>query len=177
MLELILGILGSGTIGSIIGVAGGLLNRKVDLQAKQLDIADRANSRAHELQVMDKEREYMLAEAGKKVEVASIEADAKIEEAGYAAMGASYGFAAPTPADGLVYKVSAAVRPVLTVVLVAFSGYVFYQVNTALKTLGVAPSADELIAVWKLCIEWTLFQTGVCVGWWFAMRPGKPFKS
>jgi hypothetical protein len=173
MLEIILGIFSSSGVGSIVGLVGGYFNRKLDLQAKEMDIADKANERAHEINKLNAEKEYMLQEAAAKLQVATVEGDAKVEAAGYDAMAASYGFAATTSADGVVDKFSKIVRPLLTLFLFFFSIYVFYRINELVNQLGAPPDPQQVVKIWMQTIEWVLFQTGVCVGWWFAMRPGR----
>ncbi|HEY6020325.1 MAG TPA: hypothetical protein VIY48_10590 [Candidatus Paceibacterota bacterium] len=180
MLSAVLAILGSGSFGSVVGLIGGLLNRKVDLESKKLDLQDKADERAHELKKMDSERTTMQAEYNMRLQVADkenegkqIDADKETEVAGYGAMTASYDFAKPTPADGWVDKASKVIRPLLTIASVLFTGYVYVTINDMMSKLGVAPEPAKVVEIWILLIQWVLFQTGVIVGWWFAMRPGK----
>lgn len=174
MLSIILGILGSGGFGSIVGLVGGFFNRKLDLKAKELDLADKKDEREFNLKYIEKEAQLKL-EVSKEENVGkSIDASKEIEVAGYAAMADSYSFAAPTSADGWIDKFSKAVRPVLTLAFFAFSAVIFYKVNLIVSELEAPISPVEALALWKTTIEWVLFQAGVCIGWWFAMRPGKP---
>lgn len=176
MLSAILGILGSGGFGSMVGLAGGYFNRKLDLEAKKVD-------HNYELAVRDKDREYMVAEYGQRLLVADKEnlgkqivAEGEVEVAGYAAMAKSYDFAVPTSADGWVDKASKVVRPVLTLAFFLFTCLIFWKVSVAVQQLSQPLPPDKLLELWIMVIQWVLFQAGVCIGWWFAMRPGKPFK-
>ena len=172
MLSIILGIFGSGGFGSIVGLVGGYMNRKLDLEGKKIDLEDHAAQRAHDLLKQEADRKYMESEYAQKIQVAGIEADAAVEVAGYGAMEKSYGFAAPTSADGWVDKVSKLVRPFITLALLLGTTIIFWQVQQLVDKTAVATPA-EIIALYKEVIEWIIFQAGVTIGWWFAMRPGK----
>lgn len=180
MLETILGIFGSGGFGSIVGLVGGFMNRKLDLEVKKLELSAKAAEREHDLARMDKEKDFMLAEMGQKNRIADkelegekVKADAEVEVAGYGALAESYKFAAPTPADGLVDKASKAVRPLLTLLFFVFTCIIFWQVQQLVDALQVAPTPEQVLKIYVTLIEWALFQAGVCIGWWFAMRPGR----
>lgn len=182
MLSIILGVLGSGGFGSIVGLVGGYMNRRLDMQAKALEIQDKVNERAHDLLRMDKEREYMSAEFAARVQVAAkenegkqITADAAIEVAGYSAMGDSYSFAATTSADGWVDKASKAVRPLVTLLFLVFTAVIFWQVQKLINALETPLTPEQAVNLYTMIIEWTVFQAAVCTGWWFAMRPGKRY--
>lgn len=174
MLSIILGIFSSGGFGSIVGLVGGYFNRKLDLEVKQLDVQDKAAERAHSLLKLDKEREYMVAEYGQKLQIATKEGETATEVAGYNAMSESYKFAAPTSADGLVDRVSKAVRPLVTLIFLAFTAFVFWRLQLLVDALAVPLPPEQVMTLYKEAIEWVFFQAGVCIGWWFAMRPGRP---
>jgi len=176
MLDIILGIFGSGGFGSLLGIVGGYFNRKLDIQGRKLEIEDKVNDRAHELVKMEKEVLLMKAESDYKIQIATTEADALVEKAGYEAMKESYNFAKTSSEDGLVDKFSRAVRPSLTLAFFLFSVAIFYQVTSFIYSSNLSLKPEEILKLWILIIEWVLFQSGVCIGWWFAMRPGKPQK-
>lgn len=180
MISMILAIFSSGGFGSIVGLIGGYFNRKLDLDFKKLEYEDKVKDREHDLLKMDKERDFMKAEYDMRLQVADkeivkeqIEADKDIEVAGYGAMEKSYSYAATTSADGWVDKFSKAIRPFITLIFVIFSGIIFWQVTKIVLQMSTPVEAAYAVVIWQLCIEWVLFQCGVCVGWWFAMRPGK----
>lgn len=173
MLDTLLAILGSGTVGSVVGLAGGVVNRIVDLKAKKLDIEDKANQRAHEINMLGAEKEFMLEEAKAKLEITTVESDAAVEQAGYAAMKESYNFAAPTSADGWVDKVSKIVRPLITVFMVWFVFHIYTEISALMATLNIVQDNASILRTWSMIVEFSLFQAGVVIGWWFAMRPGK----
>lgn len=183
MLDIILGILGSGSVGSIIGLAGGYMNRRLDLEVERIKMADRQAEREHDLKRMDSERATIQVEYSMRGQLAdkenagkAIEADAAIEVAGYGAMSDSYNFAAPATSDGLVDKASKIIRPVVTVAFLVLIVYVFGKVNGMMARLYVVPDPGQVVALWIDIIKWMLFIGGTVIGWWFAMRPGKSAK-
>jgi len=173
MLEIILGIFGSGGFGSIVGLVGGYFNRKLDLEAKKIDLEDHKLQREHELLEKEADRKYMETEYANKIQVATVEGETATEVAGYDAMAESYKFAAPTSADGWVDKLSKVVRPIITLCFLLGTTIIFWQLQKLVDQLGVAIDPKETMRLYVLVIEWILFQAGVCIGWWFAMRPGK----
>ena len=166
MLEIILALFSSSGVGSIVGLIGGLANRWADYKFKEQD-------REHELRTMDKDLEFMKTEYEQRVKVTSIEADAAVETAGYEAMAESYNYARPTNEDGIIDSISKVIRPLLTLCFFFFSVYIFYTINSMIQAVGLEPSIDQVFVMWKSSIEWILFQAGVAIGWWFAMRPGR----
>ena len=166
MLEIILGILGSGGFGSLAGLVGGYFNRKLDLEAKKLEIEDNKGKRLFEL-------DYMKSEYANKLQISTIEADAVVEAAGYAAMKESYNFAKTSIEDGLVDKISKAVRPLITISFLIGSVVIFWQLQKQVDYLQTNLNIVDVIRIYVIVIEWILFQAGVCIGWWFAMRPGR----
>lgn len=165
MLTTILALLSSSGLGSIIGLLGGLLNRRID-------IAARKDEYDFELKKMDKQAEYLKLEFETKTAVATIEAEGSIEVAGYNALSESYKFAATSKEDGIVDKLSKAIRPLLTLMFFFLSCYIFYQIHFLVGKMDSIPE-QGLFEVWKSIIEWAFFQTGIIIGWWFANRNSK----
>lgn len=157
----------SGGLGAIVGAVGGLANRWLDLKAKAMEIADRANQRAHELALRDKDLEALKVETTGKMEVATLEAAAKSEQAGFDALRASYAHDSSfgnTKTD-ILRKL---VRPVITLFFMGIVAYVNYHILLVLKvaqTLG----KEEVMEI----LRWTLFEASVVIGWWFAQRPSE----
>ena len=166
MLALLLSLLSSAGFGSIIGLAGGIINRFIDIKAK-------AGEREFELQKLDKERDYMKEEYNARNQIATIEGEARVESSAYAAMADSYKFAAPTSSNDLVDKSTRIIRPLLTVCFFIFTCIVFGYVTSLIIDLKASLTPAEILTLWKQIIEWIFFQAGVSIGWWFAMRPGK----
>lgn len=180
MLTLILGLFSSTGFGAIVGLLGGMVNRVLDLKTKSMDREAKKDDNAHEILLRKEDKEIMLAEYAQKEKIADIEnvgkqieTDAAVEIEGYKALKDSYKFAVPTSADGWVDKASKAVRPFLTMCFFGLTIYVFVVINSLMRELNVAPSPEKIVEIWIKTIEWFLFQAGVAVGWWFAMRPNR----
>jgi hypothetical protein len=166
MITTILTLFSSGAFGSLVGLIGGYFNRKLDIQAKKLEYE-------HDLNKMDKDLLYMKAEYEERTKIATIETEGKTEVAGYNAMSESYAYA-PITGDSWTDRFSKLIRPMITAAFFFFSVYIFYQVS---KYVTVESFSQEgLVKLYTTCIEWVLFQAGVSIGWWFAMRPGKVSK-
>lgn len=166
MLEILLALFSSSGIGSIVGLVGGLANRYADYKFK-------AKDQEFELLKLREDREYMKEEYAHKIQITSVEANKEIEIAGYEAMEDSYSFARTTREDGFVDQFSKFIRPLLTLLFFFSSLYIFYEVSLLVSQIDVPLSAPEVLSLYKTSIEWILFQAGVAIGWWFAMRPGK----
>lgn len=172
MLTLLTGLLSSSGLGSLIGWAGGAINRWIDLRNRDKDIEVLKLNQAHELAKLDKDKEFMLAEYQQRMQVATIEGETKVEAAGYDALTASYGNDKATYGIKSVDAIRGVVRPVLTILFFVLSCVVFWVVAQYVWTRGVPLTNDQLYELFRYCVYWILFQASVCVGWWFAMRPG-----
>lgn len=166
MLTTLLALLSSGGFGSIIGLAGGILNRKIDIASKR-------EEHDFELKKLDKQKEYLELEYKSRTAVATIEAEGAVEAAGYEALSKSYDFAKTTSEDGLVDRVSKAVRPLLTIGFFVLTILIFWEIHKLAGGISSAVDPKEIFSLYKQVLEWIFFQAGVAIGWWFAMRPGK----
>ena len=166
MLEILVALFSSSGIGSIIGLAGGLANRWADYKFK-------AKDQEFELLKLKEDREFMKEEYANRIQITSIEADKDVEVAGYKAMEDSYSYAKTDRDDGFVDKFSKFIRPILTLLFFSASMYIFYELSILVDKIEVPLNSTEVLALYKSSIEWILFQAGVAIGWWFAMRPGR----
>ncbi len=87
MIAAILSILGSSTIGSLVGGLLGIWNKKNDLELKKLDNEQERARWGHELESKRADLEIVRAEAQGNKEVAIIEGEATISAAQMAAIG------------------------------------------------------------------------------------------
>ena len=172
MLTILTGLLSSSGFGSLIGWLGGAANRWIDLRNRDKDIEVLKLNQAHELAKLDKDREFMLAEYEQRTQIATIEGESKVEAAGYVALTASYDADKATYGIKSVDAIRGIVRPVLTLLFFTLSCIVFGVVAQYVWVRGVPLTNDQLYELFRYCIYWVLFQASVCVGWWFAMRPG-----
>jgi hypothetical protein len=163
-------LLGSNVVGSAIGWLGGLLNRRLDLQVKQLELEDRDRARAHEVTMRKVDVELMQAEAASKERVASIEATGKVQVAEWQSLSESYRQEASIPEGSLAKNV----RPLLTLILgtagITQAGALLW---VAFAVYRVEFSGQQMHELVQYCVAWVFFQAGLVIGWWFANRPGK----
>lgn len=174
MLSAILGILGSAGFGSIFGALGGIANRWMDMQAKKLDMEAKAADNSFELLKMDKQREYAIQEAAARLQLTQVQTDGLVETAGYQAMEKSYETMRPT-GIGWIDAISQLVRPVLTACFFAFMVYMWIELEGRMAAyLAITDKNPEmLIDLYVDVTKGIAFQAFACLGWWFAMRPGK----
>lgn len=175
-MTIILGIiklLGSAGFGTIFGGLMGILNRKVDLQAKRLDMEESTAQRNHELAMRDKDAAIMREEYAAKSKIAQIEGETAIEREAYTALGKSYEFAKPAK-GGKMEAFSAFVRPFISlgywVITSAGSAWILYH---AFVVRGITLTPEQWFELVMYIIAWIAFMGGATIGWWYAMRPGK----
>lgn len=165
------GILGSSSIGSAIGWLGGLLNRKVDLEAMRISNEDKAAERAHQENLKRIDVEVMKMEAESRERAASIEAGARIEVAGWEALQGSYAHDSSLK-EGSFSKL---VRPLLTfsfgMASLVMAGVLLWVAFAVYNVRFDDAQWHELV---MFVVQWVFFQGGLTVGWWFANRPSKP---
>lgn len=173
MLALIISLFSSSGVGSLIGWLGGLLNRKVDLDAKKAEYAYNLALRDKDLAETQAEVAGRIAVADREIDEAKETARGMIESAAYNAMAESYKEQS-APLGGKwawVDAVSKLIRPFVTLIFVAasltLSGVVFYQAYRS----GVVFTTDTWQAWLDYVVRWVFFQAGVVIGWWFANRP------
>lgn len=164
MLTSLLTFFSSGAIGSLVGLIGGYINRRLDLESKKMD-------HKQELDIKDKDLEFMKAEYEQRTKVAEIEVAGATEVAGYAAMQESYKYANPT-GDGVVDSFSKIIRPFITLAFFFLTVYIFMQLSQKLSISII--SQESMEKVYLTVIEWILFQAGITIGWWFANRQSGP---
>lgn len=165
-------VLGSTGFGTIFGGLMGWLNRKVDLEAKRLEYADKDKQREHELLQRDKDALIMEKEWAGRERVAAVEGAAQVEQEQYKALAESYKFAEPEKGSKMA-AFAAFVRPFISIAYFLISslgaGWIIYY---AFKVKGVDFSDAQWHELLMFVIEWIAFMAGATIGWWYAMRPG-----
>lgn len=182
MIALLLTFLSSSGFGSILGGLMGYLNRKVDLQQKQLDLAHEKDKWAHELEMREADLKQVAAEAAGKREVAVIEGDASIETARMVALGAAQ---AADRLDGEELKQAGwwgwtlvlsdafrrLIRPGLTVLLVGMAVYVnWLLIEKMTGATWALMTVDQQHDVAMQALAWVGSQAGSVCGYWFVAR-------
>lgn len=172
IVALILKLFGSSSVGSAIGWVGGLLNRRLDLEAKKLDLAFEGRKLEHELAMRDKDAAIMSLELAGKEKIAVVQTEGATAVAAYTALEASYKHDAEMQAGPRMQAFSKFVRPFTSMVFLAVSqalivvilwcAFVWYDVRFEQSFW-----ADLVVYV----VSWEFFQASLCIGWYFANRP------
>lgn len=181
MISAILSILGSSAFGSILGGVFAFLNRKTDLQARQLDHQLERDRWAHELAKRDKDLAYARLEAEGAKEVAIVEGESRIETARMEAIAAAQA-ADRITADELqsagrwrVLLVLAMafnkwVRPVATVVLTAAAIKLNWVLMQHLGAGWPSMTPEQQYQIGMQAFAWITGQASAALGYWFVSR-------
>lgn len=175
MIAAILAILGSSTVGTLIGGVFAFLNRKADIEAKRLD-------NEHALALRRADLEIAQAEAHGKLQVAVVETDGAIESARMVAIGQA------NAADALAAdQIKAAgrwgglllvltdvlrriIRPGITIALVgaalALNWMLIERLAITWPTLTPAQQLDAAMQAFA----WITGQASMVLGYWFISR-------
>lgn len=167
MITFLVSLLSTSGFGAIIGWIGGLTNRWMDYKTKTLDIQMQQNQFAHEQSMRDKDLEALQVEVNGKMEIASLEAATKSEEAGFDALKASYAHDSSF-GSGRIDGFRKLVRPIITAAFMALILYINYCVWYKLDSVSTL-TREDIMEI----IRWTLFEASVVIGWWFAQRPSE----
>lgn len=180
----LLAVLGSSSIGSIIGIIGGILNRKADIEAKRLDLEHEAKRWSHEANLRDKDIEYAKTEAAGRRDVAFEEAEGVIESARFKALADAQTADAIEASDikkagkwawavALAFLLNKVIRPVLTIVLC----FVALKVNWLVLDFFTAGWEGFTLAqkydAGMQALAWVMGQASAVIGYWFMSRGTK----
>ena len=134
----------TGIFGSLIGTVGRFLEKKQKL--KEMTLQFDQEFKLQELQITSRKEELESEKA-----IAEMESLAEMKSASYA-HDASYG-----PTTVVISSMLRFVRPVLTLLLLGFTGYIFWQVR------------ENPTIVHELSNQ-MMFLTTTAVAWWFGDR-------
>lgn len=181
MISGILSLLGSSAIGSLLGGIFAWLNRKADMQVKQLELEHERNRWTHDLAVKDKDLEYAKIEAAGRKDVAVIEGEAAMESARFEAIAVTQAAdrvdAEEIKAAGklrwllvLAVAVNKWVRPIATLVLAGAAVYVnLLFVGKLVEVWPTLNSTHQYDAAMQ-AFAWITGQAGAVLGYWFVSR-------
>lgn len=174
MLSAILAILGSSTVGSLIGGIFAFLNKKADIEIKKLD-------QAHELELRKEDRELAKVEAEGRLQVAVAEAEGSIESARMTAIGQAH---AADNLDAEMVKSAGSwawlliltdafrrmIRPSLTLLLVGMALYLNWLLVERLGAGWETLSIDQRYDAAMQAFAWLTGQASAVIGYWFVSR-------
>lgn len=186
MIAAILSLLGSSAVGTLLGGIFAFLNRKTDLAMKQIDLSHEKDKWAQDLLVKAADKDYMLAEAGTKKDIAVVETDGAIETARMAAIAAVQATDKIDPeeikaAGSLGWLLVIAdvstrlVRPVATVILAGTAIYINIQLISKLQDTWASYTAAQQYDAAMQAFSWITGQAAAVLSFWFVSR-GTPSK-
>ena len=163
MLAAILSILGSSTVGSLLGGIFAFLNRKTDLEVRRMELNHEASKWLHDATMRDKDLEYAQVEAQGKKDVAIVEADGAAEVARFQAI-------ATAQAADRITAFNKLIRPVTTVVLLTASCYLnWLLIGKLVEVWPTLPKEQQYDAAMQ-AFAWTTGQASAVLGYWFVAR-------
>lgn len=169
-------LLGSAGFGTLFGGIMGIFNRKADLAQKKVELEHETKRWDHDLQLREADARIMQMEVQGKLQIATVQAEATVEAAGYEAMKASYDYAKPA-AGGKMEALASFVRPAVTLGYYALTTLLTLWVAYTVLSDGFALDATRRAEMLFLVVDWTLAMAGMTIGWWFATRPGKALRQ
>lgn len=181
MIAGLLSLLGSSFMGTILGGIFAFLNKKSDLQAKQMDLEHERAKWANDLVMRDKDISYAQIEAQGKLQVAVVEGDATTEAARFATIAASQTADVITADEikeagkwGWLLVVGAAmrswIRPVATVILVGSATYLNWLLIDQLTHGWSSMTADRQYEMGVQAFAWITGQASAVLSYWFVSR-------
>jgi hypothetical protein len=183
MMEVIGAILGSGPIGALVGGVLGYFNRKIDLQAKQIDAQLERDRWAHQAAMRQVDLEQTKAESDGMRAVKQIEADGMVEAARMQAIAQAQAADRPSAdvfaqAGGwgrgvlvFVTALQSVIRPLLTVALIGAALWLNLELLMLLRGqtwVKLAPTEQRDLALEAL--RWTMAQASMAASYWFVSR-------
>jgi len=193
MLESLAGIATGGwgpIVGSLVGFAGGIVNKFMAYKVRKLEIADNANARAHAKDMavinFNREKELTTLEIEGRARQASIDGEIDIEKMDLGNLGISIGadraayLSEDAQAKSKVVMYAMAVvdwvrgmtRPVLTISLIYGAWHINMLLIGFLETLnnGGLP-VNVVIQLTVISVVTILTLATTAVGYWFGSRP------
>ena len=150
--------------GSIIGLAGGIITKRLELKSLAQEMNFKLKMRSYDLQESEQERNHELSIADKNMQRAKVEGEIQVESL-------EVGAFTESQKHGAVDGVLRFVRPLITAYLLIMSSALFYTVWHKVGGLAEIPKAD-LVEMLLMMISAAIFLTVTCVSWWFGSRGG-----
>lgn len=157
---------GSG-LASIVGLAGGMVNKYFEAKAKKDQYAYELRMRKYDIEESALERSHEMAIADKNIERAKVEGEIKIGTAEMQAFNTSQRYG---QSDKNWW-----VRPVVTFYLLITCTVLFVAVWRAVGGL-TSFTNEDLVTLLDYMVRSAIYLAVMCVGWWFGSRPGNVLK-
>jgi len=170
-MEFLADILGGFASGGITGIIGGILGAGVKFLTMREERAAKREEREYEKDMLKLQMQASAAETEQELAIVS-------QEGSWSGLEASYRAEATIKAPQWANAIRSLYRPLLTTILIALAGWVFWLLIRAFETgeglfAAVFPQADqaELIRYMVYSIFYTASTAAL---WWFADRALTP---
>lgn len=164
----------TGGLGGIVGAAGAIAGKIVDLKIKDKELEGLKLTNEFQLALRDKDMAQAKLEAESKLEIQKIDADTQAVTADLASLQSAV--AADKAAYGdswsgrVVDFVRGMVRPVITAWSAALVSYVTWQAFTELHGVPLGPERSMAL------IQDATFVATLAIAYWFGARPSRAGK-
>ena len=163
-MEWLVSVFASSGFGAVIGLFGGILQKKIELKAENAKMNYELKRRELDLKESAQERGHEIDMANKNIERAQVEGQIQVESL-------EVGAFTESQKNGKVDGALRFVRPVITGYLLIMSSVLFYSVWSNVGGLTAIPKA-ELVEMLLMMISTAMFLTVTCTAWWFGSRGG-----
>ena len=163
-MEWLVSVFASSGFGAVIGLFGGILQKKIELKAENAKMNYELKRRELDLKESAQERGHEIDMANKNIERAQVEGQIQVESL-------EVGAFTESQKNGKADGVLRFFRPLCTSYLLISSTWLFAAVWAAVDGLSSIPKPD-LVVMLLLMVNATIFLTTTCVSWWFGSRGG-----
>jgi hypothetical protein len=172
MLTTLLGVLTSGGFGAITGLIGGFMQKREQRKLLELSNAHDLAMANVDLQRDQAEREHALLVVEKNIEVARVEGEIAEDIRDADAFVESIRSADKPSGSHFMDAIKAAMRPLLTLLLMYITYDIYQQLN---EIIGGLEKLDPKMVqeLYVYVIHSIIFLTILAISWWFASRGEK----
>jgi hypothetical protein len=167
----ILGSVVTGGLGGIVGAAGAIAGKVIDLKIEGEKRETLKVTHAHELAMRDKDMQQQQLEAETKLEVTKIDADSAAAQADLGALAAAVQADRATYGDSTLGRIvdfaRGTVRPVLTAWASVLVSFVTWQAFVELRGQPLGPERSMAL------VNDAMFLAGLAIAYWFGSRPNR----
>ena len=195
------GGLGTGVLGVLSGLVGGVVTSITNYKMKKLQMEERSQERQHEKDMLKAETEAMLAETKAKIEITKEEVAGAVElseldaykesqkETRTTLFKSSYMSLIPDNKLGSICKFFIAIsfafvdilkgtaRPVLTYYTMALATIVTYMAYEIVGKKGVIMTPEQAYSLFNLAIQTIWYLAVTSYAWWFCDRRASKFMA
>ncbi len=167
----IVGGIVTGGLGGIVGAAGAIAGKVIDLKLESEKRETLKVTQAHELALRDKDMQQTKLELESKLEVTRIDADSAAVQADLGALAAAVQADRATYGDSLSGRIvdfaRGTVRPVVTAWATVLVSFVTWKAFVELRGVPLGP--DRALAL----VNDGMFLSGLAIAYWFGSRPNR----